>query len=195
MKKIILRLLSCAIVLGLLAALTVFVIIPLFSEETVEHLLNPTIYYYEGDKKPLKMETDKIAFEMDPMTTHFKVTDKATGREWLSNPAGADGDKIANAANKENLQSTVLVTYTTSSGSVELNNYKYSIANGNYNIAAQEDGSIRVDYAIGKIEKIYQIPTAITKERYAEFTSQMKNATKKKLSSNYTLYEPEKLDS
>ena len=195
MKKIILRLLSCAIVLGLLAALTVFVIIPLFSEETVEHLLNPTIYYYEGDKKPLKMETDKISFEMDPMTTHFKVTDKATGREWLSNPAGADGDKIANAANKENLQSTVLVTYTTSSGSVELNNYKYSIANGNYNIAAQEDGSIRVDYAIGKIEKIYQIPTAITKERYTEFTSQMKNATKKKLSSNYTLYEPEKLDS
>nr|MBR4279535.1 hypothetical protein [Clostridia bacterium] len=52
MKKIILRLLSCAIVLALLAALTVFVIIPLFKEETVEHLLNPSIYYYEGDKKP-----------------------------------------------------------------------------------------------------------------------------------------------
>ena len=45
MKKIILRLLSCAIVLALLAALTVFVIIPLFSEEEVEHLLNPAIYY------------------------------------------------------------------------------------------------------------------------------------------------------
>lgn len=195
MKKIILRLLSCAVVLALLAALTVFVIIPLFAEEEVEHLLDPTIYYYEGDKKPLTMETDKISFEMDPTTTHFKVTDKATGREWLSNPADAANDKIANSANKENLQSTVLVTYTTSSGSVELNNFKYSIENGNYAITAQEDGSIRVDYAIGKIEKIYMIPTAITKERYTEFTSQMKNSTKKKLSSNYTLYEPEKLDS
>jgi len=195
MKKIILRLLSCAIVLALLAALTVFVIIPLFSEEEVEHLLNPAIYYYEGDKKPLTMESDKISFELDPTTTHFKVTDKATGREWLSNPADAAGDKIANAGNKESLQATLLVTYTTSSGSVELNNFKYSIENGNYQINKQDDGSIRVDYAIGKIEKIYQIPTAITKERYVEFTSQMKNATKKKLSSNYTLYEPEKLDS
>jgi len=36
MKKIILRLLSCAIILGLLAALTVFVVIPLFSEEEAE---------------------------------------------------------------------------------------------------------------------------------------------------------------
>ncbi len=195
MKKIILRLLSCAIVLALLAALTVFVIIPLFSEEEVEHLLNPSIYYYEGDKKPLTMESDKISFELDPTTTHFKVTDKATGREWLSNPADAAGDKVANAANKENLQATLLVTYTTSSGSVELNNFKYSIENGNYEILKQDDGSIRVNYAIGKIEKIYQIPTAITKERYVEFTSQMKNATKKKLSSNYTLYEPSKLDS
>ena len=33
MKKIILRLLSCAIVLALLAALTIFVINPLFKEE------------------------------------------------------------------------------------------------------------------------------------------------------------------
>ncbi len=195
MKKIILRLLSCAIVLALLAALTVFVIIPLFSEEEVVHLLNPSIYYYEGDKKPLTMENDKISFELDPTTTHFKVTDKATGREWLSNPADAAKDKIANAGNKESLQATLLVTYTTSSGSVELNNFKYSIENGNYEILQQDDGSIRVNYAIGKIEKIYQIPTAITKERYVEFTSQMKNATKKKLSSNYTLYEPEKLDS
>lgn len=195
MKKIILRLLSCAIVLALLAALTVFVIIPLFKEETVEHLLNPSIYYYEGDKKPLKMENDKLAFELDPTTTHFKVTDKTTGREWLSNPADADKDKVANSSNKESLKATALVTYTTSSGSVDLNNYKYSIENGNYQINQQEDGSIRVDYAIGKIEKIYMIPTAMTKERYTEFTSQMKNATKKKLSSNYTLYEPEKLDS
>nr|MBR4279534.1 hypothetical protein [Clostridia bacterium] len=141
------------------------------------------------------MENDKLAFELDPTTTHFKVTDKTTGREWLSNPADADKDKVANSSNKESLKATALVTYTTSSGSVDLNNYKYSIENGNYQINQQEDGSIRVDYAIGKIEKIYMIPTAMTKERYTEFTSQMKNATKKKLSSNYTLYEPEKLDS
>ena len=195
MKKIILRLLSCLIVLGLLAALTVFVVIPLFSEEETEHLLNPEIMYYEGGKKALTMENDQLLFEMDPTTTHFKVTDKATGKEWLSNPEGADKDPIAVSANKEALQSTAIVTYSTSSGTVDLNNYKFSIANGNYAITAQEDGSIRVDYAIGKIEKIYLIPTAITKERYDQFYGAMKKSTQKKLSSNYTLYEPSKLDS
>lgn len=195
MKKIILRLLSCAIIIALLAVFVIFVGIPLFTEEEKEHKLNPDIFYYEGDKKPLVMENEALRFEMDPTTTQFKVTDKASGREWLSNPTDVDKDKIANSANKENMQSTMLVNYTTSSGSVDLNNYKYSIVNGNYQIEQQEDGSIRVEYAVGKIEKIYLIPTAITKERYVEFTSQMKNATKKKLSSNYTLYEPEKLDS
>lgn len=195
MNKIIRRLLSCAIVLALLAVFVVFVGIPLFAEDKTVHDRNPNIMYYEGDtKKPLKMENDKLAFELDPATTHFKVTEKETGREWLSNPADADKDKIAVAANKETLQATAIVTYSTSSGTVDLNNYKYSIENGNYAISQQEDGSIRVDYAIGKIEKIYMIPTAITKDRYDAFVAQMKGSTKKKLSSNYTLYKPEELD-
>lgn len=195
MKKIILRLLPWLIAVLLVAALTVFVVIPLFSEEENVHTLDPVIMYYEGGKTPLKMENDQLAFELDPTTTHFKVVDKATGVEWRSNPADASKDPLAVSANKETLQATVIVTYSTSSGVVDLNNYKYSIEGGNYSITQQEDGSIRVDYAIGKIEKIYRIPSAITKERYEFFTSQMSNSTKKKLSSNYTLYEPAKLDS
>ncbi len=195
MKKIILRLLSWAIVIGLLAALVVFVGIPLFNEEEVVHLRTPNVMYYEGDAGTVRMENDKLVFEMDPKTTQFKVTDKLSGQEWLSNPADAASDPLANAANKETLQSTVIVTYSTSSGTIDLNNYKYSIQNGNYAITQQDDGSIRVDYAIGKIEKIYLIPTAITKERYDAFVAQMSGSTKKKLSSNYTLYEPSKLDS
>ena len=195
MKKIILRLLSCAIVVALLAVFVIFVGIPLFAEEKTVHDRNPNIMYYEGDtKKPLTMENDKLAFELDPATTHFKVTEKETGREWLSNPADADKDKIAVSANKETLQATAIVTYSTSSGTVDLNNYKYSIENGNYGITQLDDGAIRVDYAIGKIEKIFMMPTAITKERYDAFVEQMKSSTKKKLSSNYTLYKPEELD-
>ena len=195
MKKIILRLLSCAIVVALLAVLTVFVIIPLFSEEESIHTLDPEIMFYEGSTDKLTMENEFLTFEMDPSTTQFKVTEKASGTEWLSNPADADKDPIANTTNKESLQATAVVTYTTSSGSIDLNNYKFSIVNGNYDITKLDDGSICVKYAIGKIEKIYMMPTAMTKERYTEFTSQMKSSTKKKLSSNYTLYEPEKLDS
>lgn len=194
MKKIILRLLAFAVVVALLAALTVFVVIPLFSEEEEATQAAVNILYYEGDKKALTMENDQLIFELDPTDTHFKVTEKASGREWLSNPADADSDKLALAANKETLNATAMVTYSTASGTVEMNNYKYSIENGNYAITQQEDGSIRVDYAIGKIEKTYLLPTAITKERYDAFTGQMKGATKKKLSSNYALYKPADLD-
>ncbi len=195
MKKFILRLLSWLIAIALIAALTVFVIIPLFAEEEVLDLAAPVIHYYEGDKKALTMENDKLLFSMDPGTTHFTVTDKATGESWESNPADASKDKVANAANKETLEATAIVTYATSSGIVDFNNYKYSIANGNYAITQNDDGSISVEYSIGKIEKIYCMPTAITKERYDVFVAAMKRSTQKKLSSNYTLYEPSKLDS
>ena len=195
MKKFILRLLPWVITLALLAVLTVFVIIPLFTIEGGVHTLNPTIHNYEGDTKAVTMENDHLLFELDPSTTHFKVTEKATGREWLSNPANADKDPVAVSANKENLQATVLLTYATSAGVVDMNNYKYSIEGGNYTINQQDDGSVRVDYAIGKIEKTYLIPTAITKDRFDAFCEQMKKSTQKKVKSNYTLYEPEKLDS
>ncbi len=66
--------------------------------------------------------------------------------------------------------------------------------NQTYQISKTEDGSVRVDYVVGKIERVYQIPTAITRERYEQFTSQMKKSTKKKVSSLYTLVEPSKLD-
>ena len=119
MKKIILRLLSCAIVLALLAVLTIFVINPLFKEE--EHnVAEVNIMYYEGPTKALKMENDQISFELDPKTTHFKVTDKASGREWLSNPADASKDAKAVAANKETLSATDLLYFQRHGGDEQL---------------------------------------------------------------------------
>lgn len=195
MKKIVLRLLLWLIVIALIASFVVFVGIPLFTEEETVNLQEPEIMYYEGGKQTLTMENDFLSFELDPTTTHFTVTDKVSGSEWLSNPADASKDPLAQSDNKEKLEATAIVTYATSGGVIDLNNYKYSIANGNYAVSQQEDGSIRVDYAIGKIEKIYLIPNAITKERYDNFVSQMKSSTQKKVKSNYTLYEPDKLDS
>ncbi len=195
MNKIVKRLLPWLIGLVLVAALVIFVGIPLYSEDETEFQYTPIIYTYEGDKKPLTMENDYLSFEMDPTTTHFTVVDKASGAQWLSNPANAAKDPIANSNHKEILQSTAIVTYSTSLGVVDMNNFKNSIENGNYQITQQEDGSIRVDYSIGKIEKKYLIPNVITKERYDAITSGMKKSTVKKIGSNYALYEPSKLDS
>ncbi len=194
-KSLILRLLPWIIVLGALAALVVFVFIPIYSQSEEKNIAEPVISYYEGDGQPLTMENERLLFEMDAATTQFTVTDKESGMVWRSNPEDAAQDPLALSLNKDTLSSTLLVTYTTNSGIVDYNNYTYSIKNQNYALNQQEDGSIRVDYSIGQIEKVYTIPTAITKERYDGFVANMKKSTKKKLSSNYTLYTPDKLDS
>ncbi len=188
------RLLPWLVTLVILGALIFFVYVPIYSQKETVNERPPQISYYEGDTQALTMENDQLLFEMDPATTRFKVTQKESGRVWLSNPADAEQDPIALGSNKDMLMSTLIVTYTTSGGEVGMNNYTYSMQNQTYDVGYQEDGSIRVNYSIGAIERTYMIPTAITKDRYTAFTDAMSKSTKKKVSSNYTLIEPEKLD-
>jgi hypothetical protein len=68
----------------------------------------------------------------------------------------------------------------------EMDNYSNSIENQNYNLTQAKDGSIRIDYAIGKIERTYLFPVVISAERYADFTGKMSKATKKKVGAFYT---------
>ncbi|MBR3018236.1 MAG: hypothetical protein IKH57_14375 [Clostridia bacterium] len=193
-KSILRRTIPWAVFLALAAVLVVFVGIPLYSvkDTTVEN--PPVISYYEGGKQPVVMENDALYFEMDPTTTQFVLKEKATGREWLSNPADAAKDPVAVATNKNTLQSTLIVTYSSADGVIDYNNYQYSIQNGNYVIEQTEDGAVEVNYSVGKIEKVYLIPTAITKVRYDEFTSKMKASdVKLRVSKAYTAYSPESL--
>lgn len=193
-KESILRiLLPWMITAALLAALVIFVGIPLYGPQEEEKLPEPVIAFYEGDKTPLTMENDSLLFELDPATTHFKLTEKVTGREWLSNPADAAKDSIAVSTNKAMLQATMVVTYSSASGTIDFNNYQYSIENGNYTIDQLEDGAIRVNYSVGKIEKVYLLPQATTVERMNSFIANMSKKDEKKVKNIYTLYKPEKV--
>ena len=193
-KKSFLRvLIPWLIVLLALAALVWFVFVPIYSQKDTSISEPPVVHQYAGDKGNVVLENEYLLFEMDRSTTQFSVTDKRTGKVWYSNPQDIQNDKIAMSVNKEFLSSTLNVTYTSAGGVVEMNNYANSIVNQNYEVT-EGDGSVRIDYAIGKIEREYLIPTAITADRYKEFTDQMKKSTKKKVSGYYTLYEPDKLD-
>lgn len=182
------------ILLAALAALVIFVGIPLYSQQEPEEENPPTVSYYEGGKEPLVMENDRLLFEMDPATTQFTVTEKGSGRVWRSNPENADSDPVARAENKAALNATLIVTYTISGGEVGLNNYSYSIENQNYTIERTEQGGIRVNYTVGKIERTYLIPTAITKERFDAFAEKMSKSDRKRVANFYSLYSPDKLD-
>ena len=193
-KSLIRRLIPWLIVAIALACLVIFVFVPIYSQKEDTNTNPPVISYYEGDETPLVMENDDLVFTMDPTTTRFQIVEKASGRTWDSTPADGDKDPIALTANKEALSATMLVGYTTSSGEITMNNNAYSIANQTYQLKQQEDGSIRVDYSVGKIDRIYTLPTAITKDRFNTFVDAMSKKNKKQTTSNYSLYEPEKLD-
>ena len=194
-RKSLIRRLIPWLIAAILIGAVVFLFVQIYSQKEDENVNPPEIGYYEGESETMTMENDDLLFTMDPATTRFRITEKATGREWDSNPADAAQDPIALTLNKDTLLSTLLVTYTTSGGEVTMNNNTYSMANQTYQIVPQEDGSIRVDYSIGTIEREYRIPKAITVERYLSFTEKMSKKNKKQTGSNYSLYEPEKLDS
>lgn len=193
-KSIIRRLIPWLVTLVALALLIAFVFVPIYSREERSFGRETSVFYYNGDGKELTMENDDLLFKMDAATTQFSVTNKATGKVWYSNPPDRANDSMARGVNGDRLSATLGITYIDSITTIELNNYTNSIINQCYNIFPQDDGSIRVDYAVGKIERIYMIPNAITQERYTSFTDKMEKKDRKKLSNYYSLYEPSKLD-
>ncbi len=194
-KSILRRLIPWIIILAALAALVVFVFVPIYSAKEKTFGRDTRIIYFEGDGKPVTMENDQLLFEMDGETTLFTVTDKATGKVWYSNPEKRNSDSIANGVNKEYLSSTLSLSYYDQVNQFDMNSYTHSIKNQSFEIIPQDDGAVRVNYSLGKnAGKRYLIPNAITKERYDAFLANLEKKQQKKLGNYYSLWEPKKLD-
>ncbi len=132
-------------------------------EEEPEKIIQ--VNAYDGDTSTIVLENDKLLFELDPGTTQFTVTQKDTGAVWYSNPDGAANDAIAQTIEKQKLQSTVLLTYSTINGVDTLyNNYKYSMQNQIYEIE-QGDDYVKINYSIGDVQKEFVIPPIVSEER------------------------------
>lgn len=192
-KKIIRNLILWAVVLVALACLVLFVFVPIYSDKEVSSGREPHLIFYEGDGKDVTIENDDLLLEMDAATTQFKITSKANGKVWYSNPEGRDIDPIAHGVNSDLLSSTLNLTYTVSGNETELNNYRYSMINQNFNIVKENDTTLRIEYAIGKIERTYYYPIAVTVERFQELTDQMGKSLASKVKKFYSLYNKKKL--
>lgn len=124
---------------------------------------------YDGDSDIIVLENDKLLFELDPESTQFTVTQKGTGAVWHSNPEGGGNDPAAQTIEKQKLQSTVLLTYSTINGVDTLyNNYKYSMANKIYEIEKGDD-YVRINYSIGDVQKEFVIPPVLSEERMDQY--------------------------
>ena len=190
-RRVIKRLLPWLITLILLAALVVFVFIPIYTKSDSRDLPQVVLRSNSDVEKQYTLENDELLFTLDGMTTQFTLQNKRTGQVWRSNPEGADSDPIALPAEKSRMKSTLLLTYATSDGATTLfDNYNYSISNSVYDIDTTED-SVRVNYVIGKLSRVFFVPDAITKARMDVFTDGMSKRETGTVLDMYQLYDPE----
>ena len=149
-------------VLVVLAGIGIFAILGRDTEEPEEII---QVNGYDGEEKAYILENDKLIFSLDSSTTQFTVTMKETGQVWYSNPVDASEDALAMTIEKDKLQSTLLLTYSTINGVDTLySNYSYSMQNQIYQIEESDD-SIKVYYSIGNVEQEYVIPLVMEEER------------------------------
>jgi len=192
-KSIARRLIPWLITAVLLGLLVYFVIIPLYVTEKTDNLEEPVVYYFEGEDETITLENDSLLFELDSMTTHFELTDKATGTVWYSNPPKADKDKLAGTTQKNNLQSTIIITYSQEkSVDKSFENFSTSINKGLYSIEKVDDTTVRITYTLTDLERIYTIPYAFTAERYSAYRGEMSGKDRKKFEGYYTKYTADK---
>jgi len=138
-------------------------------------------------------ENDYLALYIDEETTEVAVRDKKTSRVWYTNPPDRQDDPIAAAINKDKLNSQITVVYYTPTSQVrQMNNYTDCIKYGQFEIKPVENG-VRIDYRIGREEKVYILPLVISKERMEEkILKNLDEKTAKSLISKYRLISLEK---
>ena len=134
-----------------LIGLAVFMIIHFVNPEKEKVQIVP--YGYDGGEDPIVMESNDILFTMDPLTTHFTVTKKSTGKVWSSYIENAESDSRALSEEKNRMMSNLLLTYTIKSGLETIYDTKsFSVDNSIYEIK-QEGDTVKVFYTLGKVER------------------------------------------
>ena len=193
-RRILVRVVLVLILLLALYPLTKFVILPLFDTSGELEGHDVPLYGYSEPDTPMVMENDALRFELDPATTHFTLTDKRTGHVWLSSPDNADSDPIALPVEKNKLNSTLSLTYAASTGmTTQFTSQEHSISNGVYEVLMQEDGSVRVNYSVGRVQRSFLMPTAIGDARMQQFMEKMTSKQKKDIKEYYREYNIDKL--
>ena len=174
-------------ILLLIIAAGVLVIALYQEEEVPEEIVK--VNAYEGDGEEIILENEELKLVMDSATTQFYLEVKDTGEIWKSNPDGAADDTKALKQEKEKLQSTMLLTYSTLNGVDTLySNYKYSMANGIYEIEQGED-YIKIYYSIGDTEKVYLLPPVTTEVQMDEWRAKMDSESSLMVQRYYKKYD------
>ena len=131
---------------------------------------------YEENMAPEFLDNGIIRLEFDPNTTHFTLTDKYGNTRYSTSQTEDLTHSELEALIQVVWQNSIgtRYEYDSNSQSVERHNYNYSID--------KDNNKLTINYTIGKIERTYYFPEAITEERYKEITGafQSENAKQNK---------------
>jgi len=191
-KSLIGSILKVLIPIIIIAAIVVAIISIKPEEEIVKEI---EVRSFDSEEDKYVLENDKLKFTLDSATTQFELQVKDTGVVWTSNPKDAAKDDKALAADKNILQSTLLLTYGNINGVwTQYNNFALSVEKGIYQIEASDD-EIRVLYTIGNTEAKYLIPLAVPEDRFNEWIDKMDKKPKKQVLEYYRKLDIKKLKS
>ena len=180
------------LILLAIIGLGIWLIINYQNKEVEEKIIE--VNAYAGDEAPVVLENDDLVFTMDPATTQFEVKVKSSGKVWRSNPEGAESDPAALTEEKNKLQSTLIMSYSITSGlETTYDSYSYSVKNGIYDIVKLDDNSIEVKYSLGKVKKEFKIPPVITKKNFDSWTGKMDKKNSELVKQYYKKYDVNKL--
>ena len=98
------------------------------------------------DKDSVTVENENMSLQFDTKRCAFSLTEKATGNEWLSNPAADYQDPIAANITRTDLQSQIILTYKQDMANLRTTNSASSaVLKKTFTVTEVKDG-IRVDY-------------------------------------------------
>lgn len=133
-------------------------------------------------------ENDYLKLYINKETTAVAIKDRNSGVVWHTNPEGGDQDPIASGHARNLLNSQIAISYHTLAGQLlHMNSYFDSVTHGQFETTEIEDG-VRVTYRIGREERIFVVPRAISVERMEEkILSNIPEDKHRSLLRNYSL--------
>ncbi len=178
--------------LGFTVAILGFLTYIIFRLVAVAKAVQPPFEYYEynAEKQPdsYVLENNNIKFELNPATTQFTVTQKKTGRVWYSNPPEAKKDPIALTNEKNNMQSTFFIKYSTENGNEENYDLFSNSVVRNFYTVSKNGSEIRVDYTVGQMEREYIFPLVMYQEDLDKWQEGLSKSEKNAIGRAYHKY-------
>jgi hypothetical protein len=117
----------------------------------------------------LAMESDELAFYIDPLTAGFMILDRRNDIRWYSSPEFHQYDPIANNVEKNNMASQLIIRYFDEFRRENIwTSFDKSVSRDQFDIKRTADG-IRVIYTFGRLELgVDLLPEFISEERFHE---------------------------